>query len=55
MSEPVLRLDLAPCRKRRLQPWNSLDDVRLWYGFFFPQALRWYEETFADPRDEYPT
>jgi hypothetical protein len=51
MSEPVPRLDLAPRLRRRLQPWNPLDYVRLLYWiFFFPQALRWYEETFADPQ-----
>ena len=51
MSEPVPRLDLAPRLKRRLQPWNPLDYVRLLYWvFFFPQALRWYEQTFADPQ-----
>jgi hypothetical protein len=51
MSEPVPRLDLAPRLRRRLQPWNPLDYLRLLYWvFFFPQALRWYEETFADPQ-----
>jgi hypothetical protein len=51
MSEPVPRLDLAPRLRRRLQPWNPLDYVRLLYWiFFFPQALRWYEQTFADPQ-----
>ncbi len=51
MSEPVPRLDLAPRLRRRLHPWNPLDYLRLLYWvFFFPQALRWYEETFADPQ-----
>ncbi len=51
MSEPVPRLDLAPRLRRRLQPWNPLDNLRLLYWvFFFPQALRWYEETFTDPQ-----
>ncbi len=51
MSEPVPRLDLAPRLRRRLQPWNPLDYLRLLYWvFFFPQALRWYEQTFADPQ-----
>ncbi len=51
MSEPVPRLDLAPRLRRRLQPWNPLDYLRLLYWvFFFPQALRWYEETFGDPQ-----
>jgi hypothetical protein len=44
MSEPVPRLDLAPRLKRRLQPWNPLDYLRLLYWvFFFPQALRWFD------------
>jgi MFS family permease len=47
---PVPRLNLAPKLKRPLQPWNPLDYLRLLYWvFFFPQALRWYVETFADP------
>lgn len=51
MNNPVPRLDLAPRLKRRLQPWNPLDYLRLLYWvFYFPQALRWYEETFGDPR-----
>ncbi|QWK11032.1 MAG: ATP-binding protein [Thermoflexus hugenholtzii] len=51
MSANVPRLDLAPKLKRPLQPWNPLDYLRLLYWvFFFPQALRWYVETFADPR-----
>lgn len=51
MNEPVPRLDLAPQLKRRLQPWNPLDYLRLLYWvFYFPQALRWYEETFGDPQ-----
>ena len=51
MSEPVPRLDLAPRLRRRLHPWNPLDYLRLLsWVFFFPQALRWYEQTFADPQ-----
>jgi hypothetical protein len=47
MSVP--RLDLAPKLKRPLQLWNPLDYLRLLYWcFFFPQALRWYVETFAN-------
>ena len=47
---PVPRLDLAPKLKRPLQLWNPLDYLRLLYWiFFFPQALRWYVETFAHP------
>ena len=47
----VPRLDLSPKLKRPLRPWNPLDYLRLLYWvFFFPQALRWYVETFADPK-----
>jgi len=47
----VPRLDLAPKLKRPLQIWNPLDYARLLYWcFFFPQALRWYVEIFADPQ-----
>jgi len=43
-------LELAPQLKRPLQLWNPLDYLRLlcWI-FFFPQALHWYTDTFADP------
>ncbi|MBC7334709.1 MAG: ATP-binding protein, partial [Clostridia bacterium] len=52
----VPRLDLAPKLKRPLQPWNPLDYLRLLYWvFFFPQALRWYVETFADPKHQEAT
>ena len=45
---PVPRLDLAPKLKRPLQLWNPLDYLRLLYWvFFFPQALRWYVDTFG--------
>jgi len=45
---PVPRLDLAPKLKRPLSLWNPLDYLRLLYWvFFFPQALRWYESTFG--------
>ncbi|MEH1907899.1 MAG: ATP-binding protein [Nostoc sp.] len=45
---PVPRLDLAPKLKRPLSLWNPLDYLRLLYWvFFFPQALRWYVDTFA--------
>ncbi|MEM1367937.1 MAG: ATP-binding protein, partial [Cyanobacteria bacterium P01_H01_bin.15] len=44
--EPVPKLDLAPKLKRPLQPWNPLDYLRLLYWvLYFPQALRWYQET----------
>ncbi len=45
---PVPRLDLAPKLKRPLSIWNLLDYLRLLYWvFFFPQALRWYVDTFG--------
>ncbi|MDY6940793.1 MAG: AAA family ATPase [Cyanobacteriota bacterium] len=45
---PVPRLDLAPKLNRPLQLWNPLDYLRLLYWvFFFPQALRWYVDTFG--------
>ena len=46
--QPVPRLDLAPKLKRPLSLWNPLDYLRLLYWvFFFPQALRWYVDTFG--------
>jgi hypothetical protein len=46
--QPVPRLDLAPKLKRPLSLWNPLDYLRLLYWvFFFPQALRWYVNTFG--------
>ncbi len=46
---PVPRLDLAPKLRRPLSLWNPLDYLRLLYWvFFFPQALRWYLDTFVD-------
>ena len=48
MKEEVPRLDLAPKLRRPLQLWNPMDYLRLLYWvFYFPQALRWYAETFA--------
>ena len=45
---PVPRLDLAPKLRRPLSLWNPLDYLRLLYWvFFFPQALRWYVDTFG--------
>jgi AAA ATPase domain len=45
----VLRIDLAPSLKRPLSLWNPLDYLRLLYWvFYFPQALRWYEEKFSN-------
>ena len=47
-DRPVPRLDLAPKLKRPLSLWNPLDYLRLLYWvFFFPQAVRWYESTFG--------
>ena len=45
---PVPRLDLAPKLKRPLSLWNPLDYLHLLYWvFYFPQALRWYVNTFG--------
>ncbi|NEO85499.1 MAG: DHHC zinc finger domain-containing protein [Spirulina sp. SIO3F2] len=45
---PLPRLNLAPKLQRPLSLWNPLDYLRLLYWvFFFPQALRWYVETFG--------
>lgn len=47
-NSPVPKLDLAPKLNRPLQLWNPLDYLRLLYWvFYFPQALRWYLEIFA--------
>jgi hypothetical protein len=47
---PVPRLDLSPRLERRLSLWNPLDYLRLLlWAFYFPQALRWYVETFVAP------
>ncbi|MEA5469216.1 hypothetical protein [Spirulina sp. 06S082] len=47
-DNPIPRLDLAPKLKRPLSLWNPLDYLRLLYWvFYFPQALRWYVETFG--------
>ena len=44
----VPRLDLAPKLKRPLSLSNPLDYLRLLYWvFLFPQALRWYVDTFG--------
>ena len=46
--ERVPRLDLAPQLKRPLSLWNPLDYLRLLYWiFYFPQAFRWYVDTFG--------
>jgi len=47
MNHPIPLLDLAPKRKTPLSLRNPLDYIILFYwAFFFPQALRWYVETF---------
>ena len=41
-------LPYAPRRKRPLSLWNPFDYlVLLYWVFYFPQALRWYVETFG--------
>jgi hypothetical protein len=41
-------LPYAPRRNRPLSLWNPLDYlVLLYWVFYFPQALRWYVETFG--------
>ena len=49
MKTPTVpRLNLAPKRRKPLSLWNPLDYLQLLYWvFFFPQALRWYVETFG--------
>ncbi|WP_062298039.1 hypothetical protein [Nostoc piscinale] len=48
MTSPVPRLNLAPKLRRPLSLWNPLDYLCLLYWvFFFPQALRWYVDTFG--------
>jgi len=48
LETPVPRLDLTPKLKRPLSLWNPLDYLRLLYWvFYFPQALRWYVDTFG--------
>ena len=52
----VPKLDLAPKLNRPLSLWNPLDYLQLLYWvFYFPQALRWYIDTFGGgyiPNDE---
>ncbi|MEB3882505.1 AAA family ATPase [Lyngbya sp. CCY1209] len=48
-SNFILRLNLAPQLRRSLSLWNTFDYLRLLYWiFFFPQALRWYEENHGE-------
>lgn len=52
-QNPVPRLDLAPKLKRPLSLRNPLDYLRLLYWvFYFPQAIRWYVETFGNQKKE---
>ncbi|MFM7367760.1 MAG: ATP-binding protein, partial [Sphaerospermopsis kisseleviana] len=47
-KSPVPRLDLAPKLRRPLSLWNPLAYLLLLYWvFYFPQALRWYVDTFG--------
>ena len=47
-QQSVPRLDLAPKLRCPLSLWNPLDYLRLLYWiFFFPQVLVWYEDNFA--------
>ncbi|MGB3535893.1 MAG: hypothetical protein WBA13_20550 [Microcoleaceae cyanobacterium] len=49
MTQPnsVPQLNLAPQLNRSLSLWNPFDYLRfLYWIFFFPQALRWYEEEY---------
>jgi AAA+ ATPase superfamily predicted ATPase len=47
-NRPVPRLNLAPKLNRPLSLWNPLDYLRLLYWvFYFPQALRWYVDTYG--------
>ncbi|OYQ62982.1 hypothetical protein B9G53_19345 [Pseudanabaena sp. SR411] len=49
-TSQVPLLDLAPKLKRPLSLRNPLDYLLLLYWvFYFPQAIRWYVETFCEP------
>jgi AAA ATPase domain len=55
-DDVVAKIDLAPKLKRPLSLWNPLDYLRLLYWvFYFPQALLWYEETFGNDTNYLPT
>ncbi len=46
-------LPYAPQRSKPLALWNPLDYlVLLYWVFYFPQALRWYVETFGQLQGE---
>jgi hypothetical protein len=52
-TSQVPLLDLAPKLKRPLSLWNPLDYLLLLYWvFYFPQAIRWYVETYCEPAPE---
>lgn len=52
-QKPIPRLDLAPKLNCPLSLFNPLDYLRLLYWvFFFPQAIRWYVETFGEEETE---
>ncbi|MFK8185767.1 MAG: hypothetical protein AB8B99_20515, partial [Phormidesmis sp.] len=49
--QTVPTLNLAPKRRNPLALWNPLDYLQLLYWvFFFPQALTWYVEVFAQKK-----
>ncbi len=48
-NTPILKLNLAPKLKRPLSLFNPLDYLQLLYWvFYFPQAIRWYLETYGE-------
>jgi AAA+ ATPase superfamily predicted ATPase len=52
-TSQVPLLDLAPKLKRPLSLWNPFDYLLLLYWvFYFPQAIRWYVETYCEPAPE---
>ncbi|MGK7956350.1 MAG: AAA-like domain-containing protein [Crocosphaera sp.] len=51
MSSSVPKLDLSPKLNRPLSLWNPLDYLLLLYWvFFFPQALGWYEKKWGSEK-----
>ncbi len=52
MKTPTVpKLNLAPKRRKPLSLWNPFDYLQLLsWMFFFPQALRWYIETFSEKK-----
>ncbi|MFN5399378.1 MAG: AAA family ATPase [Pseudanabaena sp.] len=47
-------LDLAPKLKRPLSLWNPLDYfLLLYWAFYFPQAIPWYEENFCEYKTKF--